>query len=179
MNATGLIALSDERDQWERMVRQAYRDGYRAAERDRADDYSRGLVDGVLGHKRAQHDCIRALTGGTDRVDLWQEQQAKTWGPAGREHFGDPRPDDYPGGAAGVARAKAAWEKAGFSFPHWGPEWVHLSGPTVHHHRCEPVCYSYKPGWYHAADAIAVLETLPGDYADAIAELRLQMAAAA
>ena len=172
-----VLALSDERDQWARLAAMAYRDGYRAAERDHADDYQRGLVDGVLGHKQSQHDVVRALTGGTDRVDQWQEQQAKTWGPAGRAHFGDPRPGDYPGGAAGIARAKAAWEKAGFSFPHWGPGWVHLSGQTVHWHKpCTAACRAHKAGWYRTADAIAILETLPGDYAGTIATLREQCA---
>lgn len=149
-----VLALSDERDQWERLIEQAWRDGYRAAEQAHADDYSAGVTDGVLARKRAQHDIVEMA-----RTDVAQ------WGPAGREHFGEPRPGDYPGGAAGIARTKAAWENAGYDFPHWGPEWVHLSGPTVHHHLCNSACYAYEPGWYRAADAITILETLPGDYA--------------
>jgi hypothetical protein len=155
------LDLSDERDQWERLVEQAFRDGYRAAEAAHADDYQRGLIDGALVRKRAQHELVEMA-----RIDAAQ------WGPAGREHFGDPRPGDYPGGAAGLARTRAAWLAEGLGLGP-GPEWVHLSGPVVHYgHVCKPVCHQYKPGWHTIADAITILATLPGDYAATIAGLR-------
>ena len=54
-----------------------------------------------------------------------------------------------------------------------GPGWVHLGGPEVHHHkRCTAACRAYRPGWHRTADAIAIIETLPGDYAGTLARLR-------
>lgn len=56
--------------------------------------------------------------------------------------------------------------------PGWlDPEWTHLAGPAVHHHRCDPRCYAYRPGWYRLADAAAILALLPGDHAGEIAGL--------
>lgn len=155
------LDLSDERDQWERLIDRAYRDGYRMGEHDHADDYERGRSDGALARKRAQHDL----------VDMARTDVAR-WGPGGRERFADPCPGDYPGGSAGLAKVRAAWLAAGLDLGP-GPGWVHLSGPAVHWHKpCTSACYAYKPGWYTAADAAAILATLPGDYADTIASLR-------
>jgi hypothetical protein len=163
MDGNGLLELSDERDRWERLVEQAYRDGCRAAERAHADDYQRGLIDGALARKRAQHDLVEMA-----RIDAAQ------WGPNGREHFADPRPGDYPGGADGLARIRAAWLTEGLGLGP-GPGWVHLGGPVVHWHKpCTSACYAYKPGWHTTADAIGILATLPGDYAEVIAALRVQ-----
>ena len=85
-NVQYLIALSDERDLWERRIEQAYRDGYRAAEIDHSEDYQKGVVDGALLRKRYQHDIVEAA-----------EVDALRWGPEGREHYGDPRPGDFTG----------------------------------------------------------------------------------
>jgi hypothetical protein len=81
-----VLNLSDERDQWRRLAWQLWADGYAAAELARADDYARGLADGAYCRKRAQQDLVEAA-----RLDLLR------WGDAGREHFGDPRPGDFPG----------------------------------------------------------------------------------
>lgn len=160
----GLLDLSDERDQWHRLANDMWREGWQAAEQARAGDYGAGYYDGILGRKRFEHQLAEEA-----ELELFR------WGPRGREHFADPRPGDWPGGAEGIARTKAAWEKDGFSFPHWGPDWVHLSGQAVHWHKpCTAACYAYEPGWYRTADAIAIIETLPGDYSEALAELRSQ-----
>ena len=77
-----VIALSDERDTWLRWVLAAWRDGY-AAGRDSMDDaVTTAYIDGLLRRKGIEHEHIRALTGGTCRVDLWQDQQRRTWGRA-------------------------------------------------------------------------------------------------
>ena len=81
-----VIALSDERDEWRRFAWQLWREGFEAAELARADDYARGLADGAYCRKRAQQDLVEAA-----RLDRLR------WGDAGRAHFGDPRPGDFPG----------------------------------------------------------------------------------
>lgn len=86
-DAQQVIALSDERDQWQRFALQMWRDGYAAAELARADDYQRGLVDGAYCRKRSEQDLVELA-----RLELLR------WGPGGREHFGDPRPGGYAGG---------------------------------------------------------------------------------
>lgn len=87
-----LLELSAERDQWERWAHAMWREGWQAAERAHADDYNRGYVDGILARKHAQHDLVEAT-----RIDVLR------WGPSGREHFGDPRPGDYPGWGGAAA----------------------------------------------------------------------------
>jgi hypothetical protein len=81
-----VVGLSDERDQWERLALQMWRDGFAAAERAHAGDYARGLADGAGVRKRAEHDLVEAAR-------LYRLR----WGASGREHFGDPRPGDFPG----------------------------------------------------------------------------------
>lgn len=133
-----------------------------------------GLVRDAQLEKRRSHLCCPRcrLAGHRDGCGDCQDRTRVT--------LGDPMPGDYPGGADGIAWVKATWEKAGFGFPHWGPEWIHLSGPTVHWHKpCTAACYAYEPGWYRIADAIAIIETLPGDYSEALAELRAQALATA
>ncbi len=93
-----LLDLSDERDQWMRRVLAAWREGYATGRRSMDDAVTTAYIDGLLRRKGIEHEHIRALTGGTDRVDLWQDQQKRTWGPGGREHFADPKPGDYMGG---------------------------------------------------------------------------------
>jgi hypothetical protein len=79
---------------------------------------------------------------------------------------------DYPGGAEGLARVRASWLAQGLGLGP-GPGWIHLSGAVVHYrHACQPACHAYEPGWYTPAEAAAILATLPGDYAEAIASLR-------
>jgi hypothetical protein len=80
------LALSAERDLCLRRILAAWRAGYRAGELARADDYGRGLHDGALARKRAEHGLVELV-----RLELAR------WGPGGREHFADPRPDDFPG----------------------------------------------------------------------------------
>lgn len=87
-----LLELSDERDRWHARVLDAYREGYRATELARADAYTAGYVDGILGRKHLEHDAVEAA-----RIELAR------WGPGGREHFGDPRPGDFPGRGARAA----------------------------------------------------------------------------
>lgn len=168
-----LLELSDLLDAQLRMRLQAFGEGWRAAEIAHADDYSAGYADGLLRRKHLEHNAVDAARIGLAR-----------WGPGGRERFADLRPGDYPGGAEGIARAKAGWEQAGFGFPHWGPGWVHLGGRFVHgnpggHRPCTPACSAYRPGWYRIADAITILERLPGDYAATIADLRARQPAEA
>ncbi len=104
-----VIALSDERDQWLRWVLAAWRDGYRAGQDSMADAVTTAYIDGLLRRKGIEHEHIRALTGGTCRVDLWQDQQRRMWAPPGlafspwpapeaRDHFADPEPGEYMGG---------------------------------------------------------------------------------
>jgi hypothetical protein len=172
MNAPALIELSDERDQWERMCAAAYREGWQAARCAHQDDYAIGYVDGLLRLKRLEHQAVDEA-----RIELAR------WGPGGREHFGDPQAGDFTGGPEAVERVRQAWLSAGFSLGP-GPGWVHLGGRFAHgnpggHRPCTPACYAYEPGWHRIADAIAILETLPGGYAGAIAELRRELVTAA
>ena len=58
--------------------REMYQAGYRQAEADMAARW---------------HEIARAAIRGPSQADL----EAERWGPGGREHFGDPRPGDFPG----------------------------------------------------------------------------------
>jgi hypothetical protein len=55
--------------------------------------YERGLSDGYV---RAIEDVKAAQHGIARDAGL----EIERYGPGGREHFGDPRPGDYPGRAA-------------------------------------------------------------------------------
>jgi hypothetical protein len=55
--------------------------------------YERGLSDGYV---RAIEDVKAAQHGIVRNAGL----EIERYGPGGREHFGDPRPGDYPGRAA-------------------------------------------------------------------------------
>lgn len=164
-----LLEVSDLLDAELRLRLAAYREGWQAAEQAHADDYQRGLVDGALGRKRAQHELVEMA-----RLD------ALRWGPGGGERFGEPQAGDFTGGPEAVERVRQAWLRAGLSLGP-GPGWIHLGGRYVHHNgaygtaRCTAACYAYKPGWYRIADAIAIIETLPGDHSDALVELRSQV----
>jgi hypothetical protein len=78
-----LLALSNERDTWERWVLDAWRDGRRAG-------YEAGRRDGftaaVEGYKAAQQKAVRDL-------DVYLTR----WG-GPRGDFARPRPGDYLGG---------------------------------------------------------------------------------
>jgi hypothetical protein len=182
-----LAAMPDAKavdEHWRRICRQMVAETAAA-------EYERGRADGAIAAiaalKRAQHQAVDDLDAYLNRWHVCcprcRQEGHKEGCPdcqaSTQETFGDPLAGDYPGGAAGIARTKDTWEKAGFDFPHWGPDWVHLSGPTVHWHKpCTAACYAYEPGWYRIAAAIAIIETLPGDYAEALADLRRQIATA-
>lgn len=85
-----------------------------------------------------------AARGGPAHDDL----EILRWGPRGREHYGDPREGDYPGGV----------------LPHEHAGMVWLAGPVVHRHPCTAACRAYTPGWYAPAEATAILAALPGTY---------------
>ena len=86
-----LLGLSDERDEWEFVCtareRAAFawgrklgqQEGYEAAEADMAARWNR------IARPVVRNDPEHA------------ELELRRWGPAGREHFGDPRPGDFPG----------------------------------------------------------------------------------
>jgi hypothetical protein len=150
-----------------------------------ASEYERGRADGHLATiaklKRAQHQAVDDLDAYLDRWHACcrqcrlggyregctdcQTQERSTFGEA---VAGDRTP------AEALAAARASWEPLGLD-P--GPGWVHLGGSVVHHHQCKPACYQHEPGWYRIEDAIAIIETLPGNYAENLAQLRAQAAA--
>ena len=81
-----VLALSDERDQWERRLqaegRAAYQAGYEDALRDADRTWAREPLHAPML---------------LDEPSL-AELELRRYGPEGREHFGDPRPGDYTGG---------------------------------------------------------------------------------
>jgi hypothetical protein len=162
---------------WRRICRemtaQAAADGY---ERGQADGYLRAVADfksfqqdavrDALLERRRRHLCCRRcrLDGHRDGCPDCQDRTRETFGQA---FPGEPAPAEIR------ARALASWEPYGL--PPAGM--VGLGGPVVHHHACTPACYAHEPGWYTAAEAIAVIQTLPGNYAAVLAELHAQAAA--
>jgi phosphosulfolactate phosphohydrolase-like enzyme len=87
-----LLALSDERDQWERRLLAAERAGWQAAGRAHADGYHAGYIDGLLRRKHLEHDAVEAAKLYARRWTLRGEQRT-------RETFGEPHPGDYQGRA--------------------------------------------------------------------------------
>ena len=176
-DVAAVLELSDERDVHLRLRREAFREGWQAAEVAHADDYNRGYHDGVLRRKHAEHEAVEALR-------LYLRRWELRGGRRTRATFAEAHPADFTGGPGAVERTRQEWLRAGFSLGP-GPGWVHLGGRLVHHNgaygtaRCTAACYAYEPGWYRIADAIAIIETLPGDYAEALAELRAQQIAEA
>lgn len=88
--AADLLALSDERDAWQRV----------ALAREAA-AWHAGYLDGIEAGRDIQR---RADTAGWR--DLARRAQSglpfswlerRRWGPGGRAHFADPRPGDHPG----------------------------------------------------------------------------------
>jgi hypothetical protein len=94
MNAAGLLALSDERDRWLRRLLAAERAAFH-----RGAEYGWRL--GYEASCRDQEAAWRAVAGRVARGasnPTFAELELRRWGPGGREHFGDPRPDDrHPG----------------------------------------------------------------------------------
>lgn len=62
------------------LIRQAHASGRAEAEREMAD--------------RWNHIARPVISGSPKHAEL----EERRWGPGGREHFGDPRPGDHPGG---------------------------------------------------------------------------------
>jgi hypothetical protein len=92
-----LLELSNERDVWMERLGDEYRLGWKLG-------YAAG-VDAGRRLEAAERDeawnCIARpiVRGGPSHAEL----ERRRWGPGGREHFGDPRPGDYPGCQAGAA----------------------------------------------------------------------------
>lgn len=63
-------------------------DGYRRGRQDEADQWFMSLAPARLAARHAA------------RSPGYAELEALRWGPGGREHFGDPRPGDFPGTGA-------------------------------------------------------------------------------
>lgn len=90
-----VLALSDERDQWERRLqaegRAAYQAGYEDALRDADHSWAREPL----------HSWAREPLHAPMLLDepTQAELELRRYGPGGRDHFGDPRPGDYQGGA--------------------------------------------------------------------------------
>jgi hypothetical protein len=130
--------------------------------------WQHGVVRDAELERRQRHLCCRRCQLEGHR-DSCRDCADRT-----RETFGEPFPGDL-GPAEMLARACASWEPLGLG-P--GPGWVHLGGRYVHWHKpCTRACYAHEPGWHRVEDAIAIIETLPGDYAAVLAELRAQAAA--
>jgi hypothetical protein len=86
-----LLALSGERDAHLALRLVAWRDGYQAG---RAD----GCDDGRRAEARERDRAWNAVAAPIARGGpSFAELERRRWGPGGREHFGDPRPGDYPG----------------------------------------------------------------------------------
>ncbi|HYB48683.1 MAG TPA: hypothetical protein VED20_15235 [Streptosporangiaceae bacterium] len=150
-----------------------------------ASEYERGLHEGYLlavaDLKAFQHGAVRdaqleqrrwhlccrrcQLEGHRDGCQDCEERTRETFGQA---FSGEVAPAEI------TARALASWEPYGL--PPAGM--VHLGGAVVHHHRCAAPCHAYRSGYYTPAEAIAIIETLPGDYAEVLAGLRARAGSA-
>lgn len=147
-----LLELSDERDQWLRArlawARYAYERGHRA-----------GWNEGYeAAHAEMSADWHAIADPASRRGESHAEYETRRWGPAGPEHFGDPRPGDLSGSEA-VRRARQSWQPLGLP----QPGMVYLGGQAVHGpHGCTAACRAYRAGWYSTAAAARILATLPG-----------------
>ena len=82
-DAAALLELSDERDLWQRRLLGAEQAAY-----------ARGYADAQADMAAAWHAVADPVArGGPKHAEL----EERRWGPEGREHFGDPRPGDFPG----------------------------------------------------------------------------------
>jgi hypothetical protein len=92
LTRSDVLALSGEREMWLRRMLAAERAAY---ERGRADGWRDGFEAAYREIEAAWHAVADPVArGGPSHAEL----ERRRWGPGGREHFGDPRPDDYMGG---------------------------------------------------------------------------------
>jgi hypothetical protein len=115
-----VLAMSDERDMWERVALRREREALRTA---RAEGYQAGR-EAVTDEQDAEwrQACKAVARSGASHTDLEEWR----WGSGGREHFGDPRPGDYRGGRADAHPDGSSWAGQGYSRP--GPQ-GHDLGP--------------------------------------------------
>ena len=89
-----ILDLSAERQLWERLIDEAWRDGYRAALGQLAEAEAGGYARAVADVKAAQHALPHHLRG-------LREIEERRWIVRGeqrtRKTFGNPHPADYPG----------------------------------------------------------------------------------
>jgi hypothetical protein len=97
-DADALLELSDERDRWLRRLLAAERAAYK-----------RGVEAGIEIGRRLEADDLAAewkrIAAPVARGVPLAELERRRWGLGGRERFGDPRPDDFPGRTAGQRRS--------------------------------------------------------------------------
>jgi len=95
MTPAEFLALSGERDLARRLRHGYWAEGYRLGrERGWREGYEQAAAD--LGRD------WQAFTRPTaQRLAAEHGLMLRRWGPGGREHFGDPRPGDFPGRGAG------------------------------------------------------------------------------
>lgn len=89
MTPDEFLAVSDERDQWEARLQAAEKAAY---QRGHADGYKDGYEFGA----RFADTQWRRIVPPANAKTLAELEHLR-YGPGGREHFGDPRPGDYPG----------------------------------------------------------------------------------
>jgi hypothetical protein len=90
------LAVSAERDLWLRRLLAAEQEAY---ERGRARGVEEGRRDALAEEAAQRREAAGLMPAGLSHAEL----ERMRWGAAGREHFGDPRPGDYPGLAAAAA----------------------------------------------------------------------------
>ena len=80
-----ILAASDHADLQLKLRLEAFREGWRACEQAQGDAYRRGVYDGAIARKRAEHLLVTIA-----------RLQAARYGPRSRQAT-DPRPEDFPG----------------------------------------------------------------------------------
>ena len=65
-----------------------------------------------LGRQGADMEVAAGLLGENNeyRASMAADQELAAYGPGGREHFGDPRPGDFPGRAAAEPEQEAEYQ---------------------------------------------------------------------
>jgi hypothetical protein len=97
LDRAGWLALSDERDLALRLRHGYWREGYRLGrEHGWRDGYEQARAE-----QEAAWQEVAAKIARSASAPSFAELERRRWGPGGREHFGDPRPGDYPGRGAG------------------------------------------------------------------------------